>query len=85
MKTGHPSAQFDSIEHYGDVILMLDGHSAPRNEDGTRKSLREIRDTVPEWMPPMVRRDVEAGYSVAVAAHFTSVHNLSPEQLLGCP
>lgn len=82
---GHPpSGRYDSIEHYGEVILLLDGHSAPLNEDGTKKTLQEISDTFPEWAPPMVRRNIEAGFSTAVAAHATRRHNLTPEKLLGC-
>ena len=66
------------------MILMLDGHSAPRNPDGSKKTLQEIWDTVPEWLPPMARKDVEAGFSVAVASPMLSHHNISPEELLGC-
>lgn len=85
---GHPpSTQYDSIKHYGPVILLLDGHSAPLNKDGTKKPLAEIFATAPDWMPAMVQRNVEAGFSTAVSQWATGRHGdaLSMEKLLGCP
>lgn len=76
---GHRWAQ---VEPGRPVVLLLNGHSAPRNPDGTKKPLAEIWETFPEWAPPMAQRDVAAGFSVAVSVRMMRAHDMTPEQLL---
>ena len=84
-KTGHPSSQWDSIEHYGEVILLLNGHSAPLNADGSKKPQQEIWDTAGEWMPPMIQQDIAAGFLVAVSGRMLKHAGVTIQQAVGCP
>jgi len=77
---GHRWAQVDDPDR--EVLLMISGHSAPPNPDGTPKTLTQIAATYHEWAPPMVRRNLKHGFASAVSVRRLRAQGITIEQLV---
>ncbi len=75
-----PWAQVDEMS--GEGILMISGHAAPPNPDGTPMTPSQARETYLEWAPDMARTDWSAGFSVAMDL-WAVVPAMTIEQLMG--
>ncbi len=77
---GHIWAQADQFS--GEGILMISGHAAPRNPNGTPMTPMQAHRTFLDWAPDMARRDWSAGFSVAMELRAV-VPAMTMEQLMG--
>ena len=75
-----PWAQADQMS--GEGILMISGHAAPPNPDGTPMTPTQAYETYLEWAPEMARRDWSEGFNVAMQLRAV-IPAMTIEQLMG--
>lgn len=74
--------RWDRPELYPKITTLLDGHSAPRNSDGTKRELHWIHEHAHEWAPPMLQQDLQAGYDCCMFMFPIILNEMTLEELV---